>query len=278
MSAAPRASSVRRAPRCRRRWRAAARPRRCRGAAVGCCCSRCGTWWPQPDPTLARTLARTLPLALALTQPHPEPQAQNSNPSSLLLPPTRRSCTRRRLLTWGRVSATWTKRRMAKVALPRSSPMRPPTLQEPACWSGVLRAPPWEPRALTERALERSLCSSVPYAPAPAPSRRFRRLSLSRRGPTRCGSRRSGRWWASPSMARSSTCCSTCPPSGPTARRSGCSRGGRSFNPQLCLRNRGTALPYFLVCYHPQKKLRAASVTLWSRSNGRGTTEPPPRP
>ena len=35
--------------------------------------------------------------------------------------------------------------------------MRPPTLQEPAGWSGVLRATSWEPRALTERALERSL-------------------------------------------------------------------------------------------------------------------------
>ena len=56
--------------------------------------------------------------------------------------------------------------------------------------------------------------------------------------------RRSGRWWASPSTARSSTCCSTCPPSGPTARRNGCSRGGRSFNLELTLNDGST----FEVC------------------------------
>ena len=163
---------------------------------------------------------------------------------------SRPSCTRRRRLTWGHASATWTKRRMAK-ARPAAQPPRcaPPPSRSPSppdgtpYWSPPAGAPHAEGLQATqcgsrvgaasshrEGAGEEAapLCSLRSGAHPKAPTLR---LPLSRRGPTRCGSRRSGRWWASPSTARSSTCCSTCPPSGPTARRSGCSRGGRSFNP-----------------------------------------------
>ena len=170
---------------------------------------------PEPDPNLS-------PSPNPDHNPIPDPDL---NPH---LTPSRRSSTRRRLLTWGRVSATWTKRGMAKVALPCSSPMRPPTFQEPACWSAqghpVGEASPRRVDAGEEAAL---LWLAFQCPPQVAD---FAAFCHPRKDPTRCGSRRSGRWWASPSTARSSTCCSTCPPSGPTARRSGCSRGGRSFN------------------------------------------------
>ena len=116
---------------------------------------------------------------------------------------SRPSCTRRRRLTWGHASATWTRRRMAK-ARPAAQPPRcappapgaPARLQEPQppsrspsppdgapYWSPPAGAPllegsrppsvgaVWERRALTERAPGRRQLHSVAYAPAPTPRR-----------------------------------------------------------------------------------------------------------
>ena len=114
---------------------------------------------------------------------------------------SRPSCTRRRRLTWGHASATWTKRRMAKARpaaqpprcappppgaparLPPPPPGAPARLMEPPTGARQLEPPMlkgsrppsvgavWERRALTERAPGRRQLHSVAYAPAPTPRR-----------------------------------------------------------------------------------------------------------
>ena len=137
---------------------------------------------PNPEPT-PKLLDQTLRAS------SPEPHV------------SRPSCTRRRRLTWGHASATWTKRRMAK-ARPAAQPPRcapppsrspspppPPSSRSPSppdgtpYWSPPAGAPHAEGlqatqcgsrverRALTERAPGRRQLHSVAYAPAPTPRR-----------------------------------------------------------------------------------------------------------